>query len=102
MLTMKSRMHAKGFSVMDADELYFINGGSGTYNHGGSSGSQGSQGPTTGQNPSSTGQKVAYWATFVILSATSLGDAPNNFERAAEQAAAIAHVDRHDINTSTK
>ncbi|MCR4735993.1 MAG: hypothetical protein K5829_13415 [Treponema sp.] len=102
MLTMKSRMHAKGFSVMDADELYFINGGSGTYNHGGPTGPQGPQGQTSGKKPSSTGQKIAYWATFAILAGTSLGDAPNNFERAAEQAAEIAHVDRHDINTSTK
>ncbi|MCR4735999.1 MAG: hypothetical protein K5829_13445 [Treponema sp.] len=28
MLTMKSLMHAKGFSTMEADELFFINGGS--------------------------------------------------------------------------
>lgn len=28
MLALKSYMHDGGFSVMDADELYFINGGS--------------------------------------------------------------------------
>ena len=36
MLALKSRMHAKGFSAMEADELYFINGGSCTMDYNGS------------------------------------------------------------------
>ncbi|MCR4736003.1 MAG: hypothetical protein K5829_13465 [Treponema sp.] len=62
MLTLTKRQHSVGFSAMNADELYFINGGSGTYNHGGPSGSQG---PTTGQKVGYVIARVAAEIVFI-------------------------------------
>ena len=47
MLALQSSMQSSGFSVMDADELFFINGGSSS--NAGPSISSGPTGPTTGQ-----------------------------------------------------
>lgn len=47
MLALQSSMQSSGFSVMDADELFFINGGSSS--NAGPSISSGPTGPTTEQ-----------------------------------------------------
>ena len=99
MLALRSYEQSNGFSVMDADELFFINGGSSTTG-GNMGGASFSQGPIS--TPSSTGQKIAFWASWTILALTSMGNAPDNIVTSKEQAAMIAGVNPNNINESTK
>ncbi|MCR4735995.1 MAG: hypothetical protein K5829_13425 [Treponema sp.] len=52
--------------------MYFINGGSGTYNHGGLTGPQGPQGPQ-GNQDSTTAQKVGYVIARVAAEIVFIG-----------------------------